>query len=571
MNRKELLFEGYNVVFYARVSTEEEEQLNAIELQIEENRSTIKELGGNLVDEYIDRGKSGTTTKKRDEYRRLYEDMVTDKFDIICIKDQDRLMRNTKDWYLFVDRLVQTGKRLYIYLEGKFFTPADDALITGIKAIMAEEYSRNLSKKLQNYHRRRTEKAKAGEKIRLQGSGNVFGWDKKDGAYVINPEQFKVRRLMCELILQGKGSTEVAKIVNDLGYRNTVGKPWKTTDIPKLVYDEKNVGTMIINREKTDFNTKKKYYNPPEEWIYVKGAFPPVVTQEEWEEICKIRDQRVIQNGSDRRGKKVSEHSFSGKVICGECGSVYWRKQRVDKQEYWECNRKHLKGRKTRKKNTINGKAGDHNPDGCDNVNISYFDLMEAVQIVADHLSANTDQIKEDMLSWLNNLKRSIVKKSSAYSQADLNKELARKDRLLDSYLDGIISKSDYQRKNDELENKISIIQKDLRECEEKIEEIKDIDRIIDNIDEEISQYLTDATTLKVDFVLKYLENIIVYPDKVIVNIPVIGSGVIVEKVQYVSGKKWCRKKYHAKGTFGAGKSNLRVCGSLWPFRGKGQ
>ena len=63
MNRKELLFKGYRVVFYARVSTEEEEQLNAIELQIEENRSVIAENGGTLVDEYIDRGKSGTMTK----------------------------------------------------------------------------------------------------------------------------------------------------------------------------------------------------------------------------------------------------------------------------------------------------------------------------------------------------------------------------------------------------------------------------------------------------------------------------------------------------------------------------
>lgn len=558
MNRKELLFEGYNVVFYARVSTEEEEQLNAIELQIEENRSTIKELGGNLVDEYIDRGKSGTTTKKRDEYRRLYEDMVTDKFDIICIKDQDRLMRNTKDWYLFVDRLVQTGKRLYIYLEGKFFTPADDALITGIKAIMAEEYSRNLSKKLNNYHRRRTEKAKSGEKIRLQGSGNVFGWDKKDGAYVINPEQAKVRRLMCELVLQGKGSTEVAKILNDRGYRNTVGNPWKPTDIPKFVYDEKNVGIMIINREKTDFDTKKKYYNPPEEWIRVKDAFPPIVTPEEWDELCRIREERVTQYGTDRRGKKVSGYSFSGKIICGECGSVYWRKQRVSKQEYWECNRKHLKGRKTRKRNTVNGKVGEFNPEGCDNENMSYTALMEVVQIVADQLSAKVDQIKEDMLIWLNNLKASIVRKSSSYSQADLNKELSRKDRLLDSYLDGVISKADYQRKNEKLENKISIIQKDLKACEEKAEDIQDIDRIIDNIDDEVNKYLTEATSLRVDFVLKYLENIIVYPDRVVVNIPVIGRGVIVEKMQYVSGEKRCRKEHAASNGCRSDKAGRR-------------
>ena len=95
---------GMRAVFYARVSTAEEEQLNAIELQIEENRNTIIKNKWRKVDEYIDRSKSGTMVKGRDEYQRLYEDLLTDKFDIVVIKDQERLQRNTKDWYLFIDR-----------------------------------------------------------------------------------------------------------------------------------------------------------------------------------------------------------------------------------------------------------------------------------------------------------------------------------------------------------------------------------------------------------------------------------------------------------------------------------
>ena len=56
-------------VFYARVSTEEEKQVNALEKQVLENRDIIKEMGWELVDEYIDEGKSGTTTKRRNEYK----------------------------------------------------------------------------------------------------------------------------------------------------------------------------------------------------------------------------------------------------------------------------------------------------------------------------------------------------------------------------------------------------------------------------------------------------------------------------------------------------------------------
>lgn len=53
-----------------------------------------------------------------------------------------------------MDRLVTCGKRLYLYLENRFYS-ADDSLITGIKAILAEEYSRELSRKINNAHRNR--------------------------------------------------------------------------------------------------------------------------------------------------------------------------------------------------------------------------------------------------------------------------------------------------------------------------------------------------------------------------------------------------------------------------------
>ena len=126
-------------VTYCRCSTEEESQKDALIKQVQEAKECICRKGWLHVDSYVE-SRSGTTTKGRTEYHRLMEDMMSDKFDIIVIKSQDRLMRNTKDWYLFVDRLVTNGKKLYMYIEHKFYT-ADDALITGIKAILAEEYS----------------------------------------------------------------------------------------------------------------------------------------------------------------------------------------------------------------------------------------------------------------------------------------------------------------------------------------------------------------------------------------------------------------------------------------------
>ncbi len=111
-------------VIYARCSTEEESQKDALKKQVEEGRMCVRENGWLLTDIYVE-SRSGTTTKGRNEYKRLYEDLASDKFDIIVIKSQDRLMRNTKDWYLFIDRLLRGQKKLYIYIERKYYTTDD--------------------------------------------------------------------------------------------------------------------------------------------------------------------------------------------------------------------------------------------------------------------------------------------------------------------------------------------------------------------------------------------------------------------------------------------------------------
>ena len=97
--------EKLRAVIYNRCSTEEESQKDALIKQVQESKNCIAEQGWALVDAYVE-AKSGTTIKGRNEYNRLFQDLETDKFDIIVIKSQDRLMRNTKDWYLFLVLVV---------------------------------------------------------------------------------------------------------------------------------------------------------------------------------------------------------------------------------------------------------------------------------------------------------------------------------------------------------------------------------------------------------------------------------------------------------------------------------
>ena len=531
-------------VFYARVSTEEEKQLNAIELQIEENRKAIQKKGWELVDEYVDRGKSGTKVKGRDEYQRLLDDMELGKFDIVVIKDQERLMRNTLDWYLFINRLGQTGKRLFMYLENKSYSP-EDALITGIKAIIAEDFSRNLHKKLRNFNKGRFEKAKAGDtSIVLHSIWKAYGFKKakgKDNPVELDPEQSKVKRLACELTLQGKGSTEVAKILNDRGYRNTVGSFWATQDIPRLVYDSKNVGTVILNQKTYDFEAKKNIYTDPSEWIYLENAVPAILSAEEWERLQEIKKQRTTIDRA--RGKKAGKSPFfSGKLVCGCCGKPYWRKTKKNDadDEFWVCSTKQTKGRMTRARDAVAGQKGEVNEAGCDNANITTKALMEIAERATVVLSEDVEAIKADRIKWLEGLKKSILEANNSYTDTDLIKEEKRKDKLLDALLDGLLTKEEYSKKAESIDAKIEEIKAEIASNKSSIEDIAEIDKVLDNIDEEIAVWMDNNKHLKVEYILEQMSGVVIYPDAVKIGLKWTDTEVLVKKVQFVKDRNAC-------------------------------
>lgn len=64
------------------------------------------------------------------------------------------------------------------------------------------------------------------------------------------------------------------------------------------------------------------------------------------------------------------------------------------------------------------------------------------------------------------------------------------------------------------------------------------------NIDEEVARYVDGNEKLKVEYLLEHLEQVQIFPDKVIVIVPILSEGIVVEKTQYVSREKWFRKDY---------------------------
>ena len=336
-------------VIYCRCSTEEESQVEALQNQIQESEECVMAQGWRLVDRYVE-SKSGTTTKGRDEYMRLYEDLLSDRFDVIVIKSQDRLMRNVKDWYLFLDRMQRHGKRLYIYLEHKFYT-TDDSLITGIKAILAEDYSRELSKKINNAHRNRQ---RNGGKTML--TSRTFGYQKlSDGTVAMVEEEAEIVREIFAYCIAGHGSRTIANLYNNQGYRKKTGTGFSSNSVRRIIRNPLYMGTIVMNRRHYDFETKREIRLPPEEWIYGTGQVPAIVTAEEWEQanaLVTARARKYHRDGCYPKSGSPGQYALSGKLICAKCGQPYYRVHRrsyKDREQMvveWKCSTYLSKGRK---------------------------------------------------------------------------------------------------------------------------------------------------------------------------------------------------------------------------------
>lgn len=72
------------VTYYARVSSESDEQLNSLGNQVSYYEDLIRRnLPWTFVPGYIDEGLSGISTKKRENFNRMIEDAAEGQFDLI--------------------------------------------------------------------------------------------------------------------------------------------------------------------------------------------------------------------------------------------------------------------------------------------------------------------------------------------------------------------------------------------------------------------------------------------------------------------------------------------------------
>lgn len=462
------------VAIYNRTSTTKEEQNNALETQIAESQRIAENLGWIVIGHYIEQ-ETATSITDRTEYKRLIHDMSLDKFDVIMVKSQDRIMRNNKDWYELIELLTKYKKGLYFYLDNQVYD-CNNEFVMGIMMQIHAQFSRNLSAKIREAHEIR-QRNKSGLNI----TGKMFGWTKvgKD-EYVINEDEAYWYRKGFEMLREGKGFRTISNFMAEQGVISPkTGKRISQTSWRNMLTSSRAYGTVILRKYTKQFGTKKRDKVPKEEQVVIENALPPIVSKEYFEETQKLVRNRITNFNrkvvENRDLSNVGKYPLSHKIYCGECGATYYRncfhRDRESARYIWKCNTVMQYGTKK-----------------CDSIVIDEKQLLSLIEMHCDAyfngLFDNKDDIISDALAYI----KKILKKDKSSNKLEslkdkLDKQLHKKQVLFDKLMEEVISDSDFKIQNEKLSAEISRLEgevekltlqsKSLLDYEDRLSKIK--------------------------------------------------------------------------------------------------
>ena len=137
------------VCFYARVSTDKDEQLHSLQSQISFFNDYISKVPNwEFIGSYIDEGISGTQVKKREEFLRMIEDAKKHKFDLILTKEISRFSRSTLDSIMYTQKLLSNGVGVYFLNDNINTILPDSELRLTMMSSIAQDEVRRLSERV---------------------------------------------------------------------------------------------------------------------------------------------------------------------------------------------------------------------------------------------------------------------------------------------------------------------------------------------------------------------------------------------------------------------------------------
>lgn len=461
------------VVIYARVSTEHEAQISALENQVQYYDEILKRRPEwELVDRYIDEGITGTSIHKRESFLRMMEDAKNRKFDLVITREVSRFARNIVDT-LQQTRLLRTYGVEVWFTEDNIWTLNDEdgELRLSIMATLAQNESKKISQRV-----------KAGQMISfkngvLYGNGNILGYTRVGDRMIVDEEQAKAVRRIFELYLQGNGVRKIQDIMEQEGYRTASGlTKWQAGNINRVLKNSFYCGRIEYRKQYVpDYLTQKKINNHGEiEKIYVQGTHKILVSPEDFDAVQRMMSTRSFRKEDGKNyGKSQAKSIWVKKTRC-TCNHAMNRRvtyvaKNGDKSFIYQCYNQLQTGTKASRI-----KKGLSVDNICENTTFTEWKLEVQADFIFKKLVRNKQAIYDtamEMIGEIHSIKntKSVEKDRIESNIKEIDKLKGKIAVLVDLCADGDISREAFREKKQKIEEQILRLEQINTEHRQKI------------------------------------------------------------------------------------------------------
>ena len=455
------------LAIYTRLSKEDSVS-TSINNQLREGNQFAKDNDFKDI-EFYNEGQGisgGADIKDRPQLLRLFQDFRLKKIKAVWFRNQNRLERNSSTYVFFISQAKKYEVK--IYFNGKLFDYNDPQQnLYGTITTAVNQYKIDL----QTLQTKRSLKDNVKEgKV---WSVVAYGYKSDKGYLAIDETESKIVKEVYDLSLSGVGSDSIANRLNERKIPTRKNKLFRGKTIQGIIKNP------IYKGER---NYSNQIFESP---IIIE----PILWQKVNENLVKNRNNS---------GKKV-EHKYllKGIVKCGRCGRNYYGKSRVSgKDNFYFCSSK-------RYKDLI-----------CDNkaLNLTFLETLiwgnffaksEFKTLLNEHFK---EQLNVNPIASIDT-ELDILKKA-------LKKLKGNRDKLLDLYIDGTLSKADIGDRMKQNNIEISDIGIKIGNLEEQKSIIENNlinqDAILEEVDVSNKVSFKD----KRELILKYIDTITIYFDK---------------------------------------------------------
>lgn len=492
------------VTYYARVSSESDEQINSLGNQISYYEDLIgKNTAWTYVPGYVDEGLSGISTKKRENFNRMIEEATEDKFDLIITKEISRFARNTLDSIRFTRELLSSGVGVFFQNDNINTLDEDSELRLSIMSSIAQDELRKLSSRIKFGHQQAIKNSV------VLGNNRIFGYRKDSKKLVIDEDEATMVRELFELYATGEYSMkQIETLLWQRGYRNHNGNKIAHTTMSGMISNPKYKGYYVGNKVKVvDMFTKKQKFLPPEEWVMFKDEtgeiVPAIVSEALWEQANAVLKKRS-EDVKGRQGICNHANLLTSKLYCTHCGAPYYRRDSVDKTGHknskWVCSGKIKNG-----------------ADSCPSFAIYEEEIKPLLFKVFQDTGVSADAMIEEYISLYKSLEQDgELSKKIAAQEKIIETAERKRSKLLTYNALGELSDKDFLSMNKQCTLEIDTAKKTLSELTSQRDSAAVFKKQIETIRTVLREATKDAANgiITKEFVEQYIDTIFVTPQE---------------------------------------------------------